>query len=76
MRRRTQSLAERANPAKPRSSNLQIEIALTDLALKIFVAAIAILGWPQTSDRSTGYPATGALEIVLLRDPDESPPGT
>jgi hypothetical protein len=28
------------------------------------VAAIAIVGWPQTSDRSTDYPATGTLQIA------------
>jgi hypothetical protein len=43
---------------------LQIEIALTGLASKIFVVTIAIVGWPQTSDRSSDYPATGALEIA------------
>jgi hypothetical protein len=49
---------------KPWSSNLQIEIALTDLASKIFVAAIAIVGWPQTSDYFIVYPATGALKVA------------
>jgi hypothetical protein len=58
----TQSLFDRVS--FPWSSNLQIEIALTGLASKIFVAAIAIVGWPQTSDRSTDYPATGALQIA------------
>jgi len=48
----------------PRRSNLQIEIALADLASKVVLGAIAIVGWPQISDHFIGYPATGALEIV------------
>jgi hypothetical protein len=43
---------------------LQIEIALTGLALKIVVAAIAPTGRPQIGDHFIVYPATGALEIA------------
>jgi hypothetical protein len=57
------NLAERARRADV-VSNLQIEIALTRLALKIVVAAIAPTGRPQTSDHFVVYPATGALEIA------------
>src|SRR5258708_7453906 len=45
-------------------SNLQIEIALTGLASKIFAVAIATAGWPQTGDYLIIYPATGALKIA------------
>ena len=45
-------------------SNLQIEIALTGPASKIFPGAIAIVGCPQASDHSIDYPATRTLEIA------------
>lgn len=44
--------------------NLQIEIALTALASKIFAAAVPIVGWPQASDHFIDYPATRTLEIA------------
>jgi hypothetical protein len=43
---------------------MQIEVAFTGIAAKIFVSARTVAGRPQSGDHFIVYPATGALEIA------------